>query len=120
MYPSGSNFENELAQNIPNQSLMFTMYTTTFGNMNFTVTPPQSMIPGRPDQVQAGFPTVPYLSLEALLYQGQSSNPMVAPPNILSGNTAGAQNINGQQTMKDGNGNLIYSAGFTANAQVAT
>lgn len=119
MYPSGSNFQNEMSANIPNQSMMMLMYTTTFGNMNFTITPPAPMIPGRPDQVQAGFPSIPYLSLEALLYEGQSSNPMVAPPNILTGNTAGVQNINGSQTMTDGNGKTIYSAGFTADAKVA-
>lgn len=112
MYPAGSNFQNDLYQNIPNMSLMFTMYSATFGNMNFTVTPPAPMIPGKPDQVQAGFPSVPYLSLEALFYNAQSSNPVVAPPNILSGNTSGAQNISGQQTIKDGNGNPVYVAGF--------
>jgi hypothetical protein len=114
MYPSGSNFENDLSANIPNQSLMFTMYTTTFGNMSFMVTPPTSMIPGKPDQVQAGFPSVPYLSLEALLYQGQSSNPAVAPPNVLTGNTAGSQNINGQQTITNGAGQQVYTAGYSA------
>lgn len=114
MYPSGSNFQNDMYQNIPNMSLMFTMYTTTFGNMNFMVQPPQSMIPGKPDQVQAGFPSIAYLSLEALLYQGQSSNPQQSPTNIYSGQTAGQQNISGQSTIKDGNGNTVYVAGYQA------
>lgn len=109
----GSAFQNELYSNMPNASLAFTMWSNTFGNMNMMITPPQSMIPGKPDQVQAGFPGLPYLSLEALLYQQQSSNPVVAPPNILTGNTAGAQTIQGQSQIKDGNGNQVYVAGYS-------
>jgi hypothetical protein len=115
MQPGGSSFQNDLYSNMPNASLAFTMWSNTFGNMNMVITPPASMIPGKPDQVQAGFPSLPYLSLEALLYQQQSSNPVVAPPNILTGNTAGSQNINGQQTITNGAGQQVYTAGYSAN-----
>jgi hypothetical protein len=114
MQPGGSSFQNDLYSNMPNASLAFTMWSNTFGNMNMVITPPAPMIPGKPDQVQAGFPSLPYLSLEALLYQQQSSNPVVAPPNILTGNTAGSQNINGQQTITNGAGQQVYTAGYSA------
>lgn len=114
MQPGGSSFQNQLYENMPNASLAFSMWSTTFGNMSMVITPPQSMIPGKPDQVQAGFPSLPNLSLEALLYQQQSSNPVVAPSNILSGNTSGSQNISNQQKITDGNGKQVYTAGYSA------
>ena len=114
MFPSGSNFQNETMQNTANMSLAFMAFTPVFGNMNFIITPPNSMIPGKPDQVQAGFPSIPYFPLEGALYQGQTSNPMVAPPNILTGNTAGSQSIKGQQSITNGNGQQVYTAGYSA------
>lgn len=107
MYPGGSNYENEMYANVPNQSMMQTMYTTTFGNMSFVVQPPM------PGKTGNGFPSVPYISLEALLYQGQASNPQVSPTNVYTGQTSGTQNIAGQQTIKDGNGNTVYVAGYS-------
>lgn len=111
MYPTSgsSNFETSLYQNLPNASLAFTMWTTTFGAGNFMIQP------ASPQDQEAGFPSIPYLSLEALMYQQQMSNPVSAPNNILTGNTSGAQNISGQQTMKDGNGQTVYVAGYSAN-----
>lgn len=110
MYPGGSNFENEVTANIPNQSLMYTMYTTTFGNMSFVVQPPM------PNKGGNGFPSVPYLSLEALLYQGQMSNPMVSPTNIHTGQTAGTQNIQGSQTITDNTGTVRGVFGYDQTA----
>lgn len=106
MYPSGSNFENEIYSNTPNMSLMFTMYSTTFGNMNFMVQP------SMPGKVGDGFPTVPYLPLEALIYQQQSSNPVVAPNNVLTGQNIGQQRIGGLSTMDDQFGTNRYMQGY--------
>jgi hypothetical protein len=106
MYNSGeSSFQTEMSQNIPNSSMMMLMYSATFGNMSFTVQP------ASPGEIQAGFPSVPYLSLEALLYNGQMSNPVVAPSNIQTGSTAGVQNIQGGQTITDTSGNIRVSMG---------
>jgi len=74
VYPSDNNeLASNLSGNIPNMSLAFTMYTAAFGNTSFQIQP---AIPGK---TQSAFPTIPYLSLEALLYQGQTSNPAVNP-----------------------------------------
>lgn len=104
-----SAYENELSQNVASQALAFTMYTTTFGNGSFLIQP------ATPGEVQAGFPSVPYLSLEALLYQGQQSNPLVRPNNVLTGATAGTQNISGAQTVTDSTGNIRVAIGNTSN-----
>lgn len=111
MYPTDgeSSFQSSLYSNIPNVSLMFTMYSTTFGNGGFMVQP------ASPGEVQTGFPSVPYLSLEAMLYQQQSSNPIVAPTNIQSGGSAGVQNISGTQTATDNTGTIRVSIGNTSN-----
>jgi hypothetical protein len=98
-------YMSEAMANIPNSSMMMTMYTTTFGNMSFQVQP------ATPGEVQAGFPTVPYLSLEALLYNGQMSNPVVAPTHIMTGSTSGTQNVAGNMTTTDNTGNIRVSIG---------
>jgi hypothetical protein len=110
MYPGGSSFQNEITSNIPNMSLMFTMYTTTFGNQSFMVQP------ASPGEVQAGFPSVPYLSLEALLYQGQSSNPQTSPTNVMTGSSSGTQNTSGTQTVTDSTGNVRVAIGNLSNS----
>lgn len=106
MYNSGeSNYMSEMMSNIPNASMMQLMYSATFGNMNFTVQP------ASPGEIQSGFPSVPYLSLESLLYNGQMSNPVVAPTNIQTGSTAGTQNISGNMTTTDQTGNIRVAIG---------
>lgn len=98
MYGSDNDFENDMYQNIPNAALAFTMYTTTFGNGNFVIQPPMKADMGD------GFPSIPYLSLEALLYQGQSSNPWSAPLTNYSGSNTGQQVISATQTANDATG----------------
>lgn len=100
------NYENELYQNAPNQSLMYTMYTTTFGNGSFQIQPPM------PGKMGMAFPVVPYLSIEALLYQQQASNPATAPINMMSGGHVGQQVIGGQYTMQDSTQTNRYQQGF--------
>lgn len=93
-----SGFQSDMYSNIPTMALAFTMYTTTFGNGSFVIQPPM------PNQVGNDFPAVPYLSLEALLYEQQSSNPMSAPVNTLAGSTPAQQIIGGTQTVNDSTG----------------
>lgn len=106
MYSEGG-FQSEVSANAPNASMMMLMYSSTFGNMSFLITP------ASPGEIQAGFATVPYLSLEALLYNGQMSNQTVAPRQIQTGSTAGTQNLQGGTTVTDATGNIRVSLGTT-------
>jgi len=101
-------FQSETYANIPNESLAFTMYTTTFGNGGFIIQP------ASPGEVQAGFPTVPYLSLEAVLYTQMSSNPAVASTNVTGGVSTGEQQIGGSVTAKDSTGTSRFLQGYSA------
>lgn len=106
MYPGSDNeLEQSMYQNIPNASLAFTMYTTTFGNGSFMIQPPM------PNNMGDGFPQIPYLSLEALLYEGQSSNPWSAPLTNYAGSNTGQQVISSTQTANDSTGTSRYLIG---------
>lgn len=111
MFQGGSNYENEISQNAPNQSLMYQMYTPTFGNGAFMIQPPN------PGEIADGFPTIPYLSIEALIYQQQASNPMTSPVYLQSGQHIGQQNIAGSLTSQDSLGTSRYSMGFQPGGQ---
>lgn len=91
-------FQSQTYQNSPNMSLMFTMYSTTFGNGSFAIQPPG------PGEVGVGFPTVPYMPLEAIIYQQQASNPLSAPVNTIGGSNTGQQVISSTQTANDDTG----------------
>ena len=91
-------FQSDVNANAPNRSMMFTMYTTTFGNLNFMIQPTS------PGEVGSGFPSVPYLSLEALLYNQQASNPNVSPVNTMAGSNTGQQVISSTQSANDSTG----------------
>lgn len=106
MFPSSQGFQSDLYQNAPNESLMFTMYSTTFGNGGFQIMPPS------PGEVGDGFPSVPYLSLEALIYQQMSSNPLSSPVYTYSGSNTGQQIIGGQLTQQDANSTSRFFQGF--------
>lgn len=101
-----SGYNQNFAQSAP-MSMMDIMYTTTFGNGSFVIQPPS------PDEVGQGFPVIPYLSIEALFYQQQASNPVSAPINTMSGAHIGQQVISGQYTMQDSNRTSRYSMGFS-------
>lgn len=112
MFDQG-NYQSETYQNVANMSLMFTMYSPTFGNGNFVVQPAQYA-----GGVSEGFDTIPYLPLEAMIYQQQASNPASAPVMTLGGSNTGQQVIAGQYTMEDNTGTSRYQMGFQAtNAQ---
>jgi len=105
MFGGGSEYQNSLYENIPNASLAFTMWSTTFGNGNFVVMPPQF------GDVSDNFPTIPYLSLEALVYNQMSSNPITSPTYTSSGSNSGQQVISATQTASDASGTNRYLIG---------
>lgn len=80
------------ASNLLSQSFM-----PIFGNMNFQIAPSMT------GEVSGSFGTIPYLSLETLIYQ-QQSTAQTSPVNILSGQNGGQQNIQGSYTIQDSNG----------------
>lgn len=105
MYPS-SESPSDLQANLPSQALMFTMYSPTFGNYSFVTTPPQ------PGQLSDQFPSFPYLSLEALLYMSQSSNPQTSPATVIPGAVSNTQNITGTTLQSDGTGQPRLLSGY--------
>ena len=110
MFDNGSNqMATQLSQDIPNASMMMMMYSATFGNIAFAIQP------ATPSPVQMGFPTATGPSLEAIFYNQQMSNPMVAPYQVGTGNTSGSQNISGQQTVTDSTGTVRMVSGYSAN-----
>lgn len=93
--------------NAPSAALAYTAFSTVFGNYNFTVTP------ATPGKIDTGFPSIPYLSLEALLFSQAASNPAVSPTNVMSGTNVGEQAITGQTTNRDSTGTTRVSDGFS-------
>jgi hypothetical protein len=108
MYPTSSQFQSDTYSNVPNMSLMFTLFTPIFGTGSFVIQP------ASPGEVQDGYPTIPYLSLEAVLYEAQSSNPSVAPVNIQGGSNTGQQVISSNQTTLDSTGTPRTLSGYQA------
>ncbi len=98
MFDSGSSFQNDLYANIPSMALMFTMNSPIFGNGSFVIQPAGH------SEVQPGFPTIPYMPLEAMIYQQQSSNSQVQPTAIMGGSNTGQQIISSSQVAADSTG----------------
>lgn len=99
-------FQSETNENSPNMSLAFSIFTPIFGNGNFLIQP------ASPGQVQAGFPTIPYLSLEALVYQQQSMSQQTSPSSITGGGNNGQQVISSNQATQDSTGTPRTLTGF--------
>lgn len=99
---------DNLAQNAPNDSLMYQSFTPTFGNLNFQIQPSMT------GEVSNTFGTIPYLSLESLIYQ-QQMQAQVSPTNIVSGQNTGQQNIQGSTTIQDSNGLTRLVMGYSQN-----
>jgi hypothetical protein len=104
-----SNIVQAEQQNAPN--LSFTA-TPVFGNMNFAIQAPQT-----DTDVQPGFPALPYVSLEALLFFQGMSNPMSSPYTLLGGASGGQQVISSNQTAKDATGTNRYQIGLSSGNQ---
>lgn len=98
MFDEGNSFQNETYQNAPNMALMFAMISPIFGNGSFLIQP------ASPGEVQAGFSTVPYFPLEAMIYQQQTSMPQQSPTSIVGGSNTGQQVISSSQTANDTTG----------------
>lgn len=90
--------------NMPNMSLMYSSYTPTFGNLNFQISPSQV------GQVNNTFGTIPYLSLEALIYQQQIQS-QTNQANTASNQITGQQNVTGKMTVTDNTGNTRVQIG---------
>lgn len=82
------------------------MYTATFGNMNFMIEPSMT------GEVSNTFGTIPYLSLESVIY-AQANNAQIDPGRVMSGQTSGQQNIQGQYTIQDANGLTRMVMGYS-------
>ena len=98
------NSPNDLAQNMPNASLMYSTYTPVFGNMMFQIAPSQT------GEVNYGFGNMPYFSLEGLIYMQQVSA-ATQPSSIMPGQHSGQQNISGQYTVTGAAGNVQVAIG---------
>jgi hypothetical protein len=98
-----SNTISAESQNAPN--LSFTA-TPIFGNMEFNIQAPLTH-----GKVQPGYPQVPYVSLESLLFFQMMSNPYTAPYTTMSGSNTGQQVIAGQYTQQDAAGISRLSQG---------
>jgi hypothetical protein len=84
----------------------YEMYTSTFGNMNFAIQPSMT------GEVSNTFGTVPYVSLESIIY-AQQTNAQTSPINIQSGQSQGSQNIQGSTTIQDSNGLTRMVMGYS-------
>jgi len=95
---------SDIALNMPNASLMYSTYTPTFGNITFAIQPSMT------GEVSNTFGTIPYMSLEGLIYM-QQVQAATSATNTVSGNTTGQQNITGALTITDEAGNVVAQLG---------
>lgn len=99
----------DLATNMPNASLMYSTFTPTFGNILFQIQPSAT------GEVSSTFGTIPYLSLESLIYM-QQIQAQTAPTTVLPGQNTGQQNVQGQFTVTDNANNVRVSIGSQSTA----
>jgi hypothetical protein len=104
MPPAQAQQATNLAQNTTGAP--YEMYTSTFGNMNFAIAPSMT------GEVSNTFGTVPYVSLEAIIY-GQSITAQTSPASITAGQNSGQQNIQGTTTVQDSSGITRIVMGFS-------
>lgn len=102
-----NNQSQTLAQNTTGGQME--MYTATFGNVNFAIQPSMT------GEVSNTFGTVPYMSLESVIY-AQQNEAQTSPISIQSGQSQGQQNIQGQYTITDGNGLPRMVMGYSPGA----
>jgi hypothetical protein len=102
---AGSKYSSDAFNSQSNMSQMYAMYTTTFGNGNFAIQSPS------PGEVGQGYPMLPYVSIEAIFYQQQQSNPATAQVNVTSGTTAGQQILSSTSVTQDSTGTARMLSG---------
>lgn len=104
MDPNDQQAANNLAQNTTGAP--YELYTGIFGNVNFFVQPSQT------GEVSNTFRTVPYVSLEQIIYANNISA-QVSPTSVLPGQNTGQQNIQGSTTIQDANGLTRLVMGYS-------
>lgn len=95
-----------LAQNT--SGALYQMYTSIFGNMNFQIAPSMT------GEVSNSFGTVPYVSLESVIY-AQQIQAQTSPTTVLGGQNQGQQNVQGSYTVTDSNGLTRMVMGYQQN-----
>lgn len=110
---TNSNIISSASQNDP--SIAFAA-NSIVGNMQFNIVAPST----KGVKVQPGFPQVPYVGLEWLLYFAQASNPMSNPVFSTGGSNTGQQAVSGQVTMTDTAGTTRYSQGTITNSSAGS
>lgn len=98
-----SPFISTEAQNAP--GLAFTA-TPILGNVEFNIQAPPTR-----GEVEPGFPSFPYLSIESMLFFQAMTSTNIAPYNILGGSNTGQQVISGQTTLQDTTGTSRVAQG---------
>lgn len=81
-------------------------FSATFGNLGFVLRPSVT------GEVSNSFGTVNYIPLEQLIFQ-QANTAQMSPVNVLSGQSSGQQNIQGQYTIQDNNGLTRMVMGYS-------
>lgn len=84
------------------------------GNMQFNIVAPST----QGVKVQNGYPQIPYVGLEWLIYFAQASNPIANPVFSTGGSNTGEQAVSGQITMSDSAGTTRYSQGTIVNSPI--
>lgn len=100
----GTNQISSEAQNAPNLSFAA---NPILGNVEFNIEAPN--VKGM--SVQPGFPQVPYISIESLIFFQNMTNPSVSTYQILPGSSTGQTVVSGQTTMQDAAGITRFSQG---------
>lgn len=77
------------------------------GNLDFNVVAPLA----KSTNVEPGYPQIPYVGLEWLIYFAQASNPIANPVFATSGSNTGQQAVSGQMTQVDSSGITRVSQG---------
>lgn len=103
------NSPSDIAMNMPNQSLMYSTFTPTFGNLNFIIQPSMT------GEVSNTFGTIPYLSLESLIYMQQVQS-ATNQANTVSSAVTGQQNVTGSIGVTDSQNNQRVLIGYSASA----
>jgi hypothetical protein len=105
MNPNQQQAVSDTAANLNGSPIM--MYTATFGNMNFALTPSMT------GEVSNTFGTFPYVSLESIIY-AQQIQAQTSPTSVMAGQNQGTQNIQGSYQITDSNGLTRMVMGYQA------
>ncbi len=108
----GSNIISNSSQNDP--TIAFAA-NPIVGNMQFNLVAPTA----KGSIVQPGYPAIPYVGIEWLVYFSQASNPISNPVFSTSGSNTGQQSVSGQVTMRDSAGTARYSQGTIVNSSAS-